>query len=453
MNLRVYFSLWISKLVLIILKLLGRKGSFFAGKVAVFLFPNYLAKVNKCEHIICVTGTNGKTTTTNLIADSLEKLGIHITSNRLGANIDSGIATALSNNLNWLGKIKNNYMVLEVDERFSRLILPKINPEYLIVTNLTRDTLRRNAHSDYIFSVIDTYTPKTTKLILNADDLCSSRLCQNNQRIFYGIDKQKNDVKTCKNIINDYKLCPLCNSKLEYNYVRYHHIGNAYCPNCDFKSYEADSRILTIGDKEIIVLYKNIKYKFSKINDAIFNIYNELALITLLFDMGFSYEQVNKTISEIKIVDTRYNLTKVGKTSVKKVMAKGQNSVACCQVLDYIMKEKGTKTIIFDLDDYFDRYHNQEFEGWIYDVDFEFIDDSVKQIIAIGARCYDFVVRLQLAGIKKDIIIAETTEAKALKKLNLDVDSIYILIDTTTIDIGAKVEAKVIEMLRRKYED
>ncbi|EKC53289.1 UDP-N-acetylmuramyl tripeptide synthase, partial [human gut metagenome] len=48
------------------------------------------------------------------------------------------------------------------------------------------------------------------------------------------------------NIINDMRVCPKCHTKLKYNYVRYHHIGNAYCPNCDFKSPEADFRVSNI---------------------------------------------------------------------------------------------------------------------------------------------------------------------------------------------------------------
>ena len=85
------------------------------------------------------------------------------------------------------------------------------------------------------------------KFILNADDLISSRLgTSKNLRTYFAIDKLDTDLKEAINIINDVRICPNCSTKLQYNYVRYHHIGNAYCPNCDFKSPEADFRVSNI---------------------------------------------------------------------------------------------------------------------------------------------------------------------------------------------------------------
>ncbi len=71
-------------------------------------------------------------------------------------------------------------------------------------------------------------------------------------------------------------------NKLEYNYVRYHHIGNCYCPNQDFKSPTADISIKTIDfqKSKIIVKVDNKEEEFKLFSSQIFNIYNEIAVIT-----------------------------------------------------------------------------------------------------------------------------------------------------------------------------
>ena len=109
--------------------------------------------------------------------------------------------------------------VLEIDERSTIKIFPYVKPNYLVCTNLFRDSIRRNAHPEFISSVINKTLPKETKLILNADDLISSSLGQDNERLYFVIDKLETDLTQSINIINDMRVCPKCNTKLEYNYV------------------------------------------------------------------------------------------------------------------------------------------------------------------------------------------------------------------------------------------
>ena len=78
--------------------------------------------------------------------------------------------------------------IFEVDESSSPKVYPYIKPNYLICTNLIRDSLRRNAHPEFIFNIINSNLPKETKLILNADDLISSRLGAENEKVYYGLD-------------------------------------------------------------------------------------------------------------------------------------------------------------------------------------------------------------------------------------------------------------------------
>ena len=181
--LRYFIALWASKAVFVLLRFLKRNATMYPGFIALKICPDYLARTKKSPNVLCVTGTNGKTTTTNMVADILSQSGMKVVSNRYGSNINTGVATALTHSVNIFGKPKVDALVLEVDERFSRLIMPFIKPDYLIVTNLFRDSIKRNAHPEYIFSILDTYVPKETKLVLNADCLQSSQLLKDNPKI------------------------------------------------------------------------------------------------------------------------------------------------------------------------------------------------------------------------------------------------------------------------------
>ena len=74
-----------------------RPAANFPGKIALYVDPRLIADLApKLEQgSVCVVGTNGKTTVTNLLADALELAGRRVVCNRTGANLDSGVATSL----------------------------------------------------------------------------------------------------------------------------------------------------------------------------------------------------------------------------------------------------------------------------------------------------------------------------------------------------------------------
>ena len=154
-KLRFLFALWMAKLSVPALKITRHNGTDFPGTLALKLCPDFLKYVGRPKTIIAVTGTNGKTTVSNLLADTLEKAGHRVLINRAGSNVASGIATALLKGCNLAGRVKDYDMaVLEVDERSSVRVYPYITPDYIAVTNLFRDSIMRNAHADFIAGII-----------------------------------------------------------------------------------------------------------------------------------------------------------------------------------------------------------------------------------------------------------------------------------------------------------
>lgn len=413
------------------LRIIGRKASQFPGRLALKICPDFCAHIGKPETIICVTGTNGKTTVCNLTEDILRKCGYSFCDNSFGSNTVSGVATALMKGVTLLNKPKTKLGVFEVDERSTLKIFCHVKPDYLLVTNLFRDSVRRNAHTEFIASILSCAIPEGVKLILNADDLISSRLCsgKDNARVYFGVAPLPGEITDEENIINDLRYCPLCGSRLEYTFRRYHHIGRAHCPSCSFESFGADY-LCTGSDDNVLTLEKGgEKYCFPLVNSSITNIYNETAAIALLTEFGIPCEKTAAALTGTEITESRYSSQVIGGINVIRYMLKGQNPIAASRACSFAGNYKGEKNILFMLDDFYDRKETTENMLWIYESDFELLaNDSVHHIFVTGDRAYDIIYRLLFAGVKEDNIVY-FPDYEALKSLDLfaDCDTFIIM--------------------------
>ncbi len=448
-----YFAFYLAKISVIVLKIIRRDATQFPGKLAITLCPNFLDQIGKPKTIIAVTGTNGKTTVCNMIENCLKENGYDFMDNQLGSNTNSGIASTFIKGAKLSGKPKKDLAVFEIDERSSIRVYPYVKPSYLICTNLFRDSLMRNAHTEFIANMLSNNIPKETKLILNGDDLIVSNLSPENERVYFGIARLKTDTDTCENIARDMIVCPKCDSKLEYDFVRYNHIGRAHCSKCDFKSPTIDYEVTNIDfeNKIMTIKHQEKEEQYDLINNNIINIYNMLATITLLQELGFSQAQINPVLSKQKIVDTRYSKETVNQIEVITQLAKGMNPIACSRAFDYVRKESGNKAVFLLLDDLHDAANGSENTAWHYDTDFEFLnDESIKQILTAGARYLDTKVRLEMAGIESKKVICQREELSLIEKLNLEgIDKIFILHDLYAMDLKNEIK----EQVKRKIQE
>lgn len=453
-NFKFYIVLYLAKLSRIALKLIGRDATYFPGKLAVTLCPDFLGRIDKPKTIIGVTGTNGKTTVCNMIEDCLKENGYQFIDNHLGSNINSGLASALIEGATLLGKQKKDLAVFEIDERSAVKIYPYITPTYLVCTNLFRDSLKRNAHTEFISNILTNNIPKETKLILNGDDLIVSGLAPENERVYFGIDRLETDLEKCENIVRDITVCPKCDTKLEYDFVRYNHVGRAHCPKCDFASPKINYEVTNIDFEKMKMWVKDEQKEesYDIINNNIINIYNMLATITVLKEIGLTRNQINPILKKQKIVDTRYSKEKVKNIEIITQLSKGMNPIACSRAFDYVRKEEGNKAVFVLLDDLHEAANSSENIAWHYDTDYEFLNsESIKQILTAGARYLDTYVRLQMADIPKEKIVYGRDEISLVDKLNLEgIDKVFILHDLYSIDLKNQIKKKVEEKILEK---
>lgn len=431
-KLRFFIALFAAKLARFLLRLLGRNATYLPGEVALKISKDFLGHLKMPETVICVTGTNGKTTVSNLLNSVLTKNGYDVTNNSFGSNVQAGVAAALAADSDILGRAKKKIAVLEVDERSSLLVYPFIKPDYLVVNNIMRDSIKRNAHTGFISYIISSSLPEKTKLILNGDDLITSSLapqCKN--RIYFGLDAEKPEVSE-KPFLSDIVYCPDCGSLLESEYLRYNHIGRMYCTGCGKKSPERDYLVTDIDreNSRFTISLKGKEHTFNLINDNIVNIYNFSGAIAVLSQAGLSVEQISKGFSESEIVKTRFDTMSAGKLNITFQMAKGQNPIACARCFSYIASiPKDNKLLIIDIDDLHDNIGESESTCWLYDCDYSYLNnDSISQIIFTGPRCRDQLLRAVIAGVDKEKIVLCEDVKKAAGLIDTDrFSDIYVL--------------------------
>lgn len=450
-KLRFFCALLIAKLSIIALKITRHNGTNFPGIVAIKICPDFLKYIELPDKIIGVTGTNGKTTCSNLLNDSLTVLGERVLNNSAGSNTITGITTSLITSVNLIGKQKFGTAIFEIDELSSRRIFPFVHVDYLVVTNLSRDSIMRNAHPDYIKSVLEAHIDKSTRLILNADDLISSQMCRGNERVFFGIEALHSDKCNCTNLIDDCPICPVCNSKLKYSRNRYSNIGRAYCPNCDFKSPEADylATNVNIEDMTMNIVLEGENCKFKLFNNGTFNIYNELTLITVLSELRYSLDEIKAAVSRVGITKERLNEFEAGGIKLSSVLCKDRNAYASSRVFEYIEAQPGDKELLLFNNNFQDDATWSENMCWLYDADFELLaDDRIKTIVTTGSRGLDFKLRLLIAGIPEEKIKYVSDAIDCINELKfIEGETIYLLYGTDPLSPARKVRKKLEEHL------
>lgn len=457
---RFFIALVIGKLVSLVTNI-SQSNSDLPGRVALAICPNFLAQVQKPDKLICVTGSNGKTTAANLISDCIKAMEIEVLSNGTGSNRATGIASCLLRGVNLLGTEKYSTGVIEVDERSVGDIFTYMAPTYLLITSLARDSIIRNGHPEYIQQLLTHYLPQSTKLIINADDLMSVGVAQYNPRKYFGIDKMEGDKKYNTNLIDDSAICPNCHKRLSYEYNRYSNLGKAYCAECGYKApeYDYEAEILSRIDnsnpkigpvtKKIIRISTDKKEgEFPVIHDSVFNIYNEVAAISTLLEMGFRFVDIKRALDMMTVSSSRYNVTEQGDIKVISLLCKERNAYATTRLFEYIVNQSGDKEIILMNNSLDDAKHWSENISWYYDCDFEILnDESIRRIVVYGARAYDLKLRMLLAGIPEDRIVCVADVKDAPQNLEYyDNGSIFVLYGRESARLGKDVEKRVLEI-------
>ena len=384
-------------------KLLGHEGSVIGGHYALKLDKNILKKIELPKYVVGITGSSGKSSSTELMYNILTKNNYTVCYNKEGSNTINGITSMILNNCNFIGKVKKDILLMELDEQFMKYIFEHITPTHLMITNITRDQPPRNSHPEKIYNAIKGAIPEGTTLILNVDDPFVNRLRINHKGIKVSYGVSQNDYSIASKLHNlDACYCPICNSKLEYEFYHYGHIGSYQCPKYHFyrgtPQYEAKN--VDVVNRRITINEKEVKLP----SNFLYTVYFVTGCYALCKSLGLSDDEILSVLND-DIKTKRLNIYKFNKRKWQMLASKNENNLSYKQSLDYIVHEDGDKTIILGFDSSSRRYKENDI-SWIWDIDFEILKhDSIKNIILIGKFCYDLELRMKYANIEDDKII------------------------------------------------
>lgn len=429
-----------------LLRLMHRGGTTTPGKLAMKVDSNILETVSAGMDIIVVTGTNGKTTTSNMIEHALTASGHDTLANKSGANLLPGVTAEFTANATASGRPKSHYAVIECDESALKQVVPKIHPKVILVTNLFRDQLDRYGEvmhtRDEIRKGIDACPDAI--LCLNADDSLVVSLADHvpNRVVYYGIDIPVGDQKEAE--ISDARYCIRCGAEYEYTYHTYAHLGGFHCPKCGYSRPETD--VAVTGISRMAMSGSNVQMRIGKDSysvhvglPAIYNVYNAAGAVAAYTAAGFDRQEIFSALSDVHSSFGRMETFDLDGTRVQMILVK--NPAGCNQALAYVAGTGEDYTAVFCLND---RTADGHDISWIWDADFESVcaDPHMISVLVTGDRAEDMLLRLKYAGLGKRSAEIVRTNSDLIGKMKQSSLPVFVLPNYTAMlslraDLGA----------------
>ena len=414
---RMFLAILVCKLGRFVGKLVG-KGSSMPGKFALKICPDILARVRLPEHIIAVTGSNGKTSTVEMIAAILRAGGKHVVYNEEGSNQIEGVTTLVLTHATFGGRVKADVLLIESDERYAAHSFKFFHPTQFVITNLYRDQLTRNGHPEWVYDAILPAIHPDTELILNADDPLSGCFAIGHDKVkWFGLDHCSFDSEAPTGVYHDGAYCPVCKAPMEYDYVHYNHIGAYRCTKCGHARPATDYTATAVDlDQGQLTLDNSVTIQLAF--RSIYNVYNILAAYAACRRVGIAPDTIAGVINNYILKNGRMQKFTLGQHHGTLLTSKHENSIAYDTNLRYIASSKRDCVVLVIVDAVSRKYFTSE-TSWLWDIDFDLLNcDHVKKIILSGRYCNDLAERFSFTGISRGVWSVEpdiTAAAAGLK--------------------------------------
>ena len=409
-------AIWFFRVTSALARKVGGHGETISGNVAQLLCPDILGRLSSQvrEKTIVVCGTNGKTTTSNLIAAALEAEGYKVVCNRSGANMPNGIASAYLMAAGKCGKLDADYAVIEVDEGYAKTVFPQIHPDVCVLTNLFRDQLDRYGEIDLTMGLLGKAFQEADglTLLVNADDVLSATLAQETGKPFetYGISNPQGTSSV--NEIREGRFCKRCGGKLSYRFYHFSQLGDYHCPKCGLKrpaiTFDGQEVNLSPLSFDIVSLFQERgkktplpgeRRRFHTSYQGFYNVYNILAAYGAVRMVGLSAVHFQQMLSSFHPENGRMEHFRIQGCPVTLNLAK--NPAGFNQNIAAVMQDKSKKDILIVIND---KEQDGRDISWLWDVDFDALSDgSVNSIRVAGIRALDMCLRLKYVDIPSTV--------------------------------------------------
>ena len=367
---------------------LGRgNGIVIAGRLILKFAPNAVEKIACNKRVVLISGTNGKSTTSKLIAEAL-RTKYSIAHNHTGANLFSGIAAALG------ADPDAEVAVLEVDEMVLPWAIQKTKPELIVLLNLGRDQLDRLSEVR-IVSTKWRDALAGQRVLASTDDpfVVYAANSAAEQIWFSAQEKGHMDAATC----------PQCGQLLNWEDG-----GANYWCQCGFKKPVANW--VLNGDT------LNNQFKVNSSIPGAAAKQNAARAFIVANEFGVDLEAANQAIGNVKAVDGRFAIKTIGQTNFRLLLSK--NPASWRETL--ATSKLGPKKVLLVVNA---NTQDGKDTSWLWDVDFTPL--SGREVLVTGERRIDVAARLTVEGVAHKVVADEKSAADIFGAVDADIIASY----------------------------
>lgn len=396
-------------------------GTVIAGHVAQRVYPNALQALTARlpQGSVLLSGTNGKTTTSRLVATIASVAGWRPLHNRAGANLMSGVTTAVVEQASVRGQPRGTLGVFEVDEATLPIAVERLHPRLVVLTNLFRDQLDRYGEVEFVADLwrrmLQTL-PETTALVLNADDPLIAALGRGRANVtYFGVADRSVAVEREPHAL-DARLCTECGGEYQYDALFYGHLGHFRCPACGFRrvrpGVEVTSVSLDTDRGSSICLQTPTETLTIQLRlPGLYNVYNAAAAAACAVALGLSGAAIRQGLERFEAAFGR--LERIPVEGRELMLALVKNPVGFNEVLRTMLAGERSGQLVIIINDLF---ADGTDVSWLWDVDFELLRERVTSVVCSGLRADDMAVRLKYAQVPVRRIVVEPHPRRAIDR-------------------------------------
>ena len=353
---------------------------------------------------VLITGTNGKTTTSRIVAEVLGAAGRPFIHNREGSNLMRGIASTLLSHAGLAGGIPGPAAtagLFETDEATLPPAAEALAPDIIAFTNLFRDQLDRYGEVDTVARLWRKAlerSPRGATLVLNADDPSVAEMAVgwDGPVHWFGLDDPA--FATGRGGAFDARWCG-CGGDYLYERRYFAHVGWWRCSRCERRreapATGASALELGLDDASFDVAGLG---RVTMPLTGLYNVYNALAAIGVCRALGLGDAAIVAGLARVRAAFGRQEVVPLDGRKLRLLLAKnpaGANQVLLLLRTIAAREEPGRLNVALLLND---RFADGQDVSWIWDVDHELIADAVKRCWVGGDRAEDVAVRVKYAG-------------------------------------------------------
>lgn len=398
-------------------------GTALPGVIARRVAPQTLRLLSArlANGVALVAGTNGKTTTTRMIAACLTANGVRLLHNRAGANLVSGLTSTALAGSSISGRVRADLGLFEVDEAALPQALDETQPRLVVLHNLFRDQLDRYGEVDTIASawrVALQRLPASSIVLLNADDPSTAGLGEGLQAQvrYYGLEDLRHASDSASHIA-DAQFCRRCGARYQYQPRFYAHIGHFQCPNCGLTRPRPDFRLERLdldGEKGARLLISGPPELAAGLEvhvpiPGLYNAQNALAAISAALLLGVPAARIRDTLEQFSAAFGR--IERIDADGTPMLMALIKNPIGASETIRMLVSTEALHLLILIND----RHADGTDVSWLWDADFERLAGHVARVTIAGTRAEDMAVRLKYAGIDPALLHVEPDPEQALE--------------------------------------